>query len=204
MDKQRIFKLCSLLLWASMTLMGTSVFGQTPQGAPEVPVAPRPDEEDEEVPFVPTPDEIVAEMLRLANVTKNDVVYDLGCGDGRIVIAAAQRYGARGVGVDIDPQRIKESKENARKAGVTERVKFIEQDLFKAHLGDATVVTLFLLPEVNLRLRPKLLRELKPGTRIVSHSFDMGDWKPEKVSSMQGTYGSIYLWVVPPGATSKD
>ncbi len=147
-----------------------------------------------DVPYVPTPEEVVAEMLKLANVSKGDVVYDLGCGDGRIIIAAA-KAGARGVGVDIDPDRIRDSKENAEKAGVTDRVKFIEGDLFEANISGATVVTLYLLPEVNLRLRPKLLRELKPGTRIVSHNYDLGDWKPEKTVRLGDRI--LYYWVVP-------
>lgn len=132
-----------------------------------------------DVPFVPTPDEVVLEMLKLANVSKNDVLYDLGCGDGRIVITAVKKFGCRGVGIDIDPQRIKESRENATKAGVSNKVRFIEENLFNASIGEATVVTLYLLSEVNLRLRPKLFEELKPGTRVVSHEFSMGKWEPE-------------------------
>lgn len=150
-----------------------------------------------DVPFVPTPHEVVAEMLRMANVTKNDVVYDLGCGDGRIVIAAAQKHGARGIGIDINPVRIQEAEENARKAGVSDRVKFMTQDLFETNLSDATVVTLYLLPSINLKLRPKLLEELKPGTRVVSHSFDMGDWKPDQSAQVEGR--AIYYWVIPAG-----
>src|SRR5512139_2288709 len=125
--------------------------------------------------FVPTPEAVVQAMLKAAKVTKADVVYDLGCGDGRIVIAAARDFGARGVGIDIDPQRIAESQENARAAGVTGRVVFREQDLFEADFREATVVTLFLWPSLNLKLKPRLLKELRPGTRIVSHSHDMGD-----------------------------
>jgi len=154
-----------------------------------------------DVPFVPTPPEVVAEMLKLANVHKGDVVYDLGCGDGRIVITAAKDFGATGVGVDIDPQRIKEAEQNAKTEGVADRVKFIQQDLFEADISKATVVTLYLLSGVNLKLRPKLLRELKPGTRIVSHSFDMGDWKPDK--QIQMDWRRIYFWVVPPRAAGK-
>src|SRR6185436_16433709 len=116
----------------------------------------------------------------LANIKKTDVVYDLGCGDGRIVITAARTYGARGVGIDIDPVRIAEAKENAKKAGVEHLVRFEENDLFLANFKEATVVTLFLLPQLNLKLKPKLMEDLKPGTRIVSNTFDMGDWKPEK------------------------
>ncbi len=147
-----------------------------------------------DVPYVPTPDEVVDEMLRVANVTKDDVVYDLGSGDGRIVIAAALRYGARGVGIDIDPARIQEANENARAAGVAHLVRFIQGDIFEADLRQATVVTMYLLPEVNMRLRPKLLG-LRPGTRIVSHNYDLGDWKPEKRLSVK-TH-SVYYWRVP-------
>lgn len=143
----------------------------------------------------PSSEEVVTAMLKLAKVTKNDVVYDLGCGDGRIVIAAAKQFGARGVGIDIDPKRIEESIENARKAGVTDRVKFIEEDLFEADIHEATVVTLFLWPSVNLKLRPKLLKELKPGTRVVSHIHDMGEWEPDARQVVNGS--RIYLWVIP-------
>jgi SAM-dependent methyltransferase len=149
-----------------------------------------------DVPYVPTPQEVVDRMLEMANVGKSDVVYDLGCGDGRLVITAVKKFGARrGVGVDIDPERIRESNENARAAGVTDRVEFREQDLFQTDFKEATVVTLYLLPDVNLRLRPRLLSELKPGTRIVSHAFDMGDWKPERVEHVDGR--NIYFWTVP-------
>jgi ribosomal protein L11 methylase PrmA len=134
-------------------------------------------------------------MLRMASVTEGDLVYDLGCGDGRIVITAAKEFGARGVGVDIDPRRIEESNANARKAGVTDRVRFIEGDLFRVDLSKATVLTLYLLPSVNLQLRPKLQRELKPGTRIVSHNYDMGDWKP--LRQLQIDDHKVYLWVIP-------
>lgn len=148
-----------------------------------------------DVPYVPTVPEVVKAMLDLAQVSKNDTVYDLGCGDGRIVIAAAKEYGARGVGVDINPERIAEAQANAKSAGMGDRVKFVEGDLFDANIRDATVVTLYLLPGINLKLRPKLLKDLKPGTRIVSHSFDMGDWKPEKQQDIE--YRRIYLWTVP-------
>lgn len=133
-------------------------------------------------------------MLKLAAVKKSDVVYDLGCGDGRIVVTAAQKFGAHGVGVDINPERIREATENAKQAGVSDRVKFVQKNLFEADIHDATVVTLYLLSDVNLRLRPKLLKDLKPGTRIVSHSFDMGDWKPEKEVSANGR--RLYLWII--------
>ncbi|WP_041549186.1 SAM-dependent methyltransferase [Chamaesiphon minutus] len=153
-----------------------------------------------DVPYVPTPTPVVNEMLRIANVNKNDVLYDLGSGDGRIVITAAQKFGTRGVGIDIDPQRIKEANQNARKARVTDRVQFRQQNLFETDFSNATVVTLYLLPEINLKLRPKLLSQLKPGTRIVSHAFDMGDWKPQKVVNVGGQ--TIYYWTVPRKATA--
>lgn len=156
-----------------------------------------------DVPFVPTTQEAVAAMLKLGGVTKNDVLYDLGCGDGRIVIAAAKLYGTRGVGIDINPVRIAEAKENARKAGVEKLVRFEENDLFAANIREATVVSLFLLTSVNLKLRPKLLRELTPGTRIVSNTFDMGDWVPEKEFTLDGPEDEIlsrklFLWKIPP------
>ena len=158
-----------------------------------------------DVPYVPTTEQAVQAMLKLADVKKTDVVYDLGCGDGRIVIASAKMYGAHGVGIDINPQRIHEAKENAKKAGVEDLVRFEENDLFKADIHEASVVTLFLLQTVNLRLRPKLLRELKPGTRIVSNTFDMGDWKPDKeetLNDQDSDFGSgfsrrFFLWIVP-------
>jgi trans-aconitate methyltransferase len=153
-----------------------------------------------EVPFVPTHEKVVDEMLKVAKVGKNDVLYDLGSGDGRIPITAAKRWGTRGVGVDIDPKRIEEARENATKAGVADKVKFMQQDLFETNIKDATVVTLYLLPDVNLRLRPKLLADLKPGTRVVSHNYDMGDWKPQQTITVKLPDGehTVYYWVVPP------
>ena len=148
-----------------------------------------------DVPYVPTPQPVVDAMLNLAKVTPGDVVYDLGCGDGRIVITAAKRYGATGVGVDIDPKRIKEANYNARKAGVTNKVKFVKGDIFKTDFSNASVVTLYLLPEINLRLRPMLLEQLKPGTRIVSHIFNMGTWNPERSIMVDGS--AIHIWRVP-------
>ena len=147
-------------------------------------------------PYVRTPANVVSAMLKLAGVKASDIVYDLGCGDGRIVIAAAKDYGAHGVGIDIDPERIQEARENARKSGVEALVKFEVNDLFATDIRNATVVALYLLPDVNLRLRPKLLKELKPGTRIVSHDFHMGDWKPEK-HEMVDAGSNIYLWRIP-------
>jgi len=146
------------------------------------------------VPYVPTGPETVSAMLKLARVDKNDLVIDLGCGDGRIVIAAAKEYGAHGIGVDIDAERIKEARENARKEGVANLVEFRQGDLFAADIRKASVVTLYLLPSVNMKLRPKLWRELKPGTRVVSHSFDMQDWKPDQVEDVGGS--QILLWVI--------
>src|SRR3974377_1345984 len=148
-----------------------------------------------EVPYVPTENTVVDAMLKLAGVKDTDVVYDLGCGDGRIVVRAAKILGARGVGVDIDPARIQQARENAKRNNVENLVRFEENDLFDADIREATVVTLYLLPNVNLRLRPKLLRDLKPGTRIVSHSFDMGDWKPEKEEQVDGA--TIYFGTIP-------
>lgn len=181
-----------LRLHAIAALLSISVAGQS------APQQHRPD-----VPYVPTTDEAVAAMLKLADIKRSDVVYDLGCGDGRIVIAAAKRFGARGVGVDIDPARIREANENAKKAGVEKLVRFEEKDLFETDIHSANVVMLFLLNSVNLRLRPKLLRELKPGTRIVSNTFDMGDWKPDKEMAVDGRDDGtslsqyLYLWTVP-------
>jgi len=145
--------------------------------------------------FVPTPQEVVDAMLDVAKVTKNDVIYDLGSGDGRIPITAAKKFGARGIGIDIDPQRIKEANANAQKEGVTDKVKFLNQDLFTSSISEATVVTLYLLPSLNLKLLPKLNAELKPGTRVVSHAFDMGDIKPQETQNVNGR--TIYLWTVP-------
>lgn len=149
-----------------------------------------------DAPYLPSSDVVVEEMLRMAKVTSDDVVYDLGSGDGRIVINAASKYRARGVGVEIDPKLVQQARKNAEQAGVSDRVKFIEQDFFKSDLSEASVVTLYLLSDANLKLRPKLLRELKPGTRIVSHAFGMGDWKPEGVVQVAGG-SKIYSWVVP-------
>ena len=146
--------------------------------------------------YVPTPYEVVDAMLKLADVKKGDVLYDLGSGDGRIPVTAAKKFGIRAVGVDIDPQRIEEAKDNARKNGVSNLVQFRQEDLFRTRIADATIVTLYLLPDLNVKLRPRLLAELKPGTRIVSHQFDMGTWPPERKLELNGR--TIYLWTVPP------
>jgi hypothetical protein len=170
-----------------------------PTPAPtEDPLPVKPD-----VPYVPTPEVVVTEMLKLAGVTPEDTVYDLGSGDGRLVISAVKDYGARrGVGVEINPGLARLSNENAQKAGVSDRVQFLQQDLFQTDFRDASVVTLYLLPDINLKLRPKLLSSLKPGTRIVSHSFTMGDWKPDKTVTVPGNATAsvprnLYYWVVP-------
>jgi len=186
LQKTRVYSL------VAATVLTVTLAAQTPQPkrAPDVP-------------FVPTTDQAVDAMLKLAGVKKTDVVYDLGCGDGRIVVAAAKTYGAHAVGIDINPVRIAEARENAKKAGVENLVRFEENDLFEADIRPATVVTLFLLPNVNLKLRPKLLQDLKPGTRIVSNTFDMGDWKAEKEVTVgdndEQTYLShrLFLWTVP-------
>jgi SAM-dependent methyltransferase len=150
--------------------------------------------------FQATPQDVVEEMLERAKVTKDDTVYDLGCGDGRFVITAAKKYGARGVGIDIDPKRVEESQKKAIEAGVTDRVRFIEDDLFTSPINEATVITLFLLQELNLKLRPRLLRELKPGSRVASFVYDMGNWKPDVMRSFgNSTFStfSYYVWVIP-------
>jgi SAM-dependent methyltransferase len=176
-----LLRIPTCLLFAGLAV------AQTPKTAPRTP----------DVPFVPTPQEVVTAMLKLAKVTPKDVVYDLGCGDGRIVITAAKDFGCRAVGVDIDPERIKEARQKAQEAGVTDRVTFREGDLFTADIHDATVVTLYLLPDVNLQLRPKLQKDLRPGSRIVSNTFDMDDWKPDQKEVVVSR--TIYLWTIRSG-----
>ena len=184
----RIARIACVVLLAALALPVAAQQAQAPTREPDVI-------------FVPTPQEVVDGMLKLARVGPKDVVYDLGCGDGRTVITAAKKFGARAVGVDIDPERISESRANAKEAGVTERVKFIQGDLFEADIKEATVVTLYLLTSLKQKLRPKLWRELKPGTRVVSHAFDMGDWTPEKTESIDGR--QIYLWTIPKDAAAR-
>ena len=175
-----------VLLFTAVLAAGPAVAqAQAQKAAPRTP----------DVIFVPTPHEVVEDMLRLVYVKKGDVLYDLGSGDGRIPIAAAKMYGVRAVGIDIDPARIAEAQDNAKKAGVTHLVEFRQADLFQSDFKEATVVTLYLLPELNVKLRPKLWAELKPGTRIVSHQFDMGDWKAEKRLESSGRV--IYFWTIP-------
>ena len=164
------------------------------QQAPPAPTPQTPKLREPDVIFVPTPQEVVDAMLQMANVTAKDVVYDLGSGDGRIPITAAQKFGARAVGIDINPERIKEANANLAKAAVGDKVKFLNQDLFETDLSEATVITLYLLPSLNQKLMPKL-KALKPGTRIVSHSFDMGSaWPPEKTQDVNGRM--VYMWTI--------
>lgn len=160
------------------------------------------------VPYVPTPQEVVERMLELAGVKKGDVVYDLGSGDGRIVVTAAKKFGVRAVGFEIDPDLIKRSRENIRKAGVEKLAEIRQQDIRTVDLSGATVVTMYLLPEVNLMVRPNLWRQLKPGSRVVSHDFDMGDWKPVKTEEIKETgsgWGhTLYLWIIEKGDLSRQ
>jgi len=158
-----------------------------------------------DVPYIPTKFPVVDEMLKMAGVRKTDILYDLGCGDGRIVIGAAQKYGARGVGIDLDPERIRESEDNAEKAGVSDKVKFYTGDLFEADIREATVVSLYLLTSINVQLRPRLLRELPPGSRVVSHNFGMENWKPDASSEVDvdGIRHDVYLWVIPANASGS-
>lgn len=170
---------------AVMLLVFTSIHARA-QSEPERPL---------DVPYVPTPQPVVDKMLEMAQVQDGDVVYDLGCGDGRIVITAARDHGARGVGIDIDPVRIREANENARSAGVADKVEFKVGDLFESDFSDASVVTLYLLPEINRKLRPQLWQQLKVGTRVVSHDFDMGpEWPPERIEHVGPK--TIYYWTI--------
>ena len=148
-----------------------------------------------DVPYVPTPQIVVEEMLKLAEVKAGDIVYDLGCGDGRIIITAAKKYGAKGIGVDLNPLRIEEANENARKAKVEDKVTFVEGDLFNFDFSKADVLTLYLLPEVNLKIKPKILAEMNPGSRVVSHAFSMGDWEPDNQITVDEK--TVYLWIIP-------
>jgi hypothetical protein len=178
-------------LWAAAALGAFLLAG--PDTAAAQPAAAAPPRTPDVI-FVPTPPEVVDAMLAVAKVGPSDVLYDLGSGDGRIPVTAAKRFGTRGVGVDIDPQRIKEANENAKEAGVTNKVTFVQGDLFEQDLSQATVISLYLLPSLNMKLRPTLLK-LKPGTRIVSHAFDMGDWTPQQTLNIGGR--AVYFWTVP-------
>lgn len=153
-----------------------------------------------DVPYVPTPQAVVDKMLEMATVKSNDMVIDLGSGDGRIPITAAKQFGARAIGVDLNPTRVEEAQANAKKSGVEDKVQFKEQDLFETDISQATVLTMYLLPKVNLQLRPKIISQLKPGTRVVSHSFNMGNWPAEKTATVDGR--TIYFWTVPDCADS--
>lgn len=183
----RSFLLVCATLFAATGVPGASHAQPAPARAPDIY-------------YEPTPANVVAQIMALAGVREGDVVYDLGCGDGRIVIAAA-KAGARGVCIDIDPVRIRESRANARAAGMEGRVQFVEQDLFTSSLGEATVVFLFLWPDLNLKLRPRLWRDLRPGTRVISYVHSMGDWVPRETVKVQGRYGQrdLYLWTIEAG-----
>jgi SAM-dependent methyltransferase len=180
-----------LTLLATLILTGSMFSAETVRNHLE------PQEQNSLAPFVPTPQDVVNRMLQLAGVTSQDVVYDLGCGDGRIVITAAERFGARGVGIDFDPQRIAEANANAERAGVSHLVTFIEQDAMLVDVSDATVVTLYLLSSSNLKLRPRLTEQLKAGARIVSHAFSMGDWTADQIDEFTDERGNtrrLFLW----------
>ncbi len=182
MKRRAIFSLFRMGLFAAALVISTGAVYSQDTEAKKI------------VPFVPTPQEVVDKMIDLAGVKKGDVVYDLGSGDGRIVISAAKK-GARAVGFDIDGDLVKESRENIRKAGVQDSAEIRQQDLLTVDLSPATVITMYLLPDVNLMLRPKLLSQLKPGSRVVSHAFDMGDWKSDRTERFNGR--TIYLWIIP-------
>ena len=193
---------CKTIQWLATTLFliaaWCDVGAQSTQAAPTTSAKPL---RSPDVIYVPTPPEVVDAMLTIANVRRGDVLYDLGSGDGRIPITAAQKYNVtRATGIEINPERISEAQQNLQAAGVSDRVHFRNEDLFEANFSDATVITLYLLPALNVKLLPKLLKELKPGTRIVSHAFAMGDWKPEKTLDVGGR--SIYFWTIPAKGTA--
>lgn len=190
------------LLAATVLLFGawSDVGAQATQAAPAAPAGAKALRSPDVI-YVPTPPEVVDAMLKVADVRRGDVLYDLGSGDGRIPIAAAQKYNVtRATGIEINPERIAEAQQNLSAAGVGDRVSFRNEDLFEANFSDATVITLYLLPALNVKLLPKMLKELKPGTRIVSHAFAMGDWKPEKTLDIAGR--SVYFWTIPAKGTS--
>lgn len=210
MKNGRTFLVAGLLLVAFLFGFLNSPITWVSQGASKVlaQVAKRSDDEGKKiVPYVPTPQEVVDRMLELAQVKKGDVVYDLGSGDGRIVVTAAKKYGVNAVGFEIDPERIKESHENIKKAGVGHLVEIRQQDIRTVDLSRASVLTMYLLPEVNLMIRPNIWKQMKPGSRVVSHDFDMGDWKPLKVERLKDGSGwehTIYLWHVEATRASRD
>lgn len=184
----------TVLLPALLALWPAALAATQSIAVPRSTPAPKPLREPDVI-YVPTPFAVVDAMLDLGDVKRGDVLYDLGSGDGRIPVTAAARFGIRAVGVDINPTRIAEARTNAKEAKLTDRVTFRNEDLFETDIGEATVVTLYLLPELNDKLRPRLLKMLKPGTRVVSHAFGMTDWKPEATREVEGT--TIYLWRIP-------
>lgn len=197
----------SLVFWLSVTLVQTAwlTSGRGLGIATDGLLAQVYDAELESkkiVPFVPTPQEVVEKMLEIAQVKKGDVVYDLGSGDGRIVITAAKRYGVKAVGFEIDPDLIKQSRETIQKEGVQHLAEIRQQDILTVDLSGATVVTMYLLPDVNMRLRPNVLSQLRPGSRVVSHAFDMEDWGPDKVVQVNGR--TVYLWTLPAKGMPKQ
>jgi SAM-dependent methyltransferase len=185
-------RLLSSLLATFVLLVGVAQpsAGQTPDT-----LAPADSAVEADVPYVPTPQTTVDAMLELANVSSDDVVYDLGSGDGRIPITAARKYGARGVGIEIKPDLVRRARKNAKMSGVSDRVTFRRQDIFKTDFREATVLTMYLFPEVNMKLRPMLFEQLEPGTRVVSHSFDMDAWEPDSTTRVNGDI--LYLWTIP-------
>lgn len=190
-----------LILLAAFPLSGTAQVPDTSSPPPtEAPVDAPTDTTDKDAPYVPTAQSVVNKMLEVADVSSDDVVYDLGSGDGRIPVTAAEKHGARGVGLEIDSGLVAKARANARAAGVADKVEFRQKDLFNADLSEATVVALYLWPEINIKLRPMLLRQLDPGDRIVAHDFRMGDWEPDRtVDAGQGNTGRerVFLWIVP-------
>ena len=182
-----------LVSWLTVFATAAAFVGASAQASAQTTAPPAPSRTPDVI-FVPTPQDVVDAMLKAAKVGPDDVLYDLGSGNGIIPVTAAKRFGTRGTGIDIDPQRIAEANANAEKNGVTDKVKFIQGDLFEQDLSEATVISLYLLNSLNLKLRPTLLN-LKPGTRIVSHAFDMGDWKPDQTINVDGR--TVYLWIVP-------
>jgi predicted O-methyltransferase YrrM len=216
MQLQRIFKLAAIgAIAASFGIVSSSLLAQfdpqvRAQSTQEATQEAAPQTENEQrqpdAPFVPTPQAVVDEMLKMAKVQKGDMIYDLGSGDGRIPITAAKEYGARGVGIDIDPKLVQAATENAKQAGVSDLVEFRQQDLFKANFSDATVLTLYLFPEMNAKLRPQMLKQLKPGTRIVAHDFAIEGWKPDRIVEVKGPSRThtLYYWVIPENAATLN
>jgi len=201
MRQSKLWCAIGVIAWGVFATGAAIVFANAPAASPEkrasAQATPQTAERRPDVIFVPTPPAVASAMLKLAGVTQDDVVYDLGCGDGAIVVAAARDFGAHVVGIDIDPKRIEEATRNVANAGVSNLVTLRQEDLFESDISEATVVTLYLLPSLNVKLMPKLKSELRPGTRIVSHAFDMmGEWPPERQEEVDGRY--IYFWTVPP------